>query len=374
MADSRLHTLAAQGQSVWIDLLSRDFVHSGELQRMIDEDAVTGLTSNPSIFQKAIAGGSDYDEQLAVCLEQTDDPRAIFFELAIADVRDACDVLRPAWEASGGGDDGFVSLEVDPGLAADTKGTFEQAVDLHARVERPNLYVKIPATLEGLPAIEDCIAAGIPINITLIFSLERYRAVVAAYQRGVSRLVAGGGDPSKVHSVASFFVSRIDTEADRRLGELGNTQLQGKLGIANAKLAYRHFQEAFAGADWERLAGAGANRQRPLWASTSTKNPAYRDVMYVEELIGPDTVNTMPPETVVAFQDHGEVRGDTVTEDVDAAQQLLADLAAVGVDYDDVVDTLEREGVQKFSDAFDELIGGIESRRGDLAARSLGTA
>jgi len=214
--DSPLQLLARQGQSIWIDLLSRDFVHSGELQRMIDEDAVTGLTSNPSIFQKAIASGSDYDEQIAECLEETDDPRVIFFQLAITDVRDACDILRPAWEASGG-DDGFVSLEVDPGLAADTKGTFEQAVDLHARVGRPNLYVKIPATLEGLPAIEDCIAAGIPINITLIFSLERYRAVVAAYQRGVSRLVADGGDPSKVHSVASFFVSRIDTEADRRL-------------------------------------------------------------------------------------------------------------------------------------------------------------
>ena len=373
MPDSPLQLLARQGQSIWIDLLSRDFVHSGELQRMIDEDAVTGLTSNPSIFQKAIASGSDYDEQIAECLEETDDPRVIFFQLAITDVRDACDILRPAWEASGG-DDGFVSLEVDPGLAADTKGTFEQAVDLHARVGRPNLYVKIPATLEGLPAIEDCIAAGIPINITLIFSLERYRAVVAAYQRGVSRLVADGGDPSKVHSVASFFVSRIDTEADRRLEELGNTELQGKLGIANAKLAYRHFEEAFSGADWQRLEAAGANRQRPLWASTSTKNPAYRDVMYVEELIGPDTVNTMPPETVVAFHDHGEVRGNTVTEGVDAAQQLLTALAAAGVDYDDVVNTLEREGVAKFSDSFDDLIAGIQARRGDLAARSLDSA
>ncbi len=367
MAESRLHQVAARGQSVWIDLLSRELVHSGELRRMIDEDAVTGLTSNPSIFQKAIAGGSDYDGQIAESLERTDDPRKIFFELAIADVRDACDVLRPVWEATDGVD-GYVSLEVDPGLAADTGATFHQAVDLHRRVERANLYIKIPATPEGLPAIEDCIARGVSINVTLIFSLNRYRDVVAAYLRGLARLVADGGDPSRVSSVASFFVSRLDTDADRRLEERGNAELQGKLGIANAKLAYRHFREAFSGPIWDRLAGAGARRQRPLWASTSTKNPAYRDVMYVEELIGPETVNTMPPETVAAFQDHGEVRGDTVLEGLDEAEQLLRDLAGAGVDYDDIVATLEVEGVQKFADAFDELIAGIEARRGELAA------
>jgi transaldolase len=368
MANPRLAALAARGQSVWIDLLSRELVASGQLAHMVDELSVTGLTSNPSIFQKAIAGGGDYDEQILELLKETDDPRAIFFELAVDDVRAACDVLRPVWDRTEGVD-GFVSLEVDPGLAFDTKATFDQAVELHERVDRPNLYIKIPATLEGIPAIEDCIARGIPINITLIFSVQRYEAVTAAYLRGLLRLQQSGGDVSAVTSVASFFVSRLDTEADARLDKKGNTELQGKLGIANARVAYSHFQETFTGPIWERLEEAGAHKQRPLWASTSTKNPAYRDVMYVEELIGPDTVNTMPLETLEAFADHGEVRGDTVTEGVDEARALLGDLARAGVGYDDVVTQLEREGVQKFADAFDELIEGIEARRGELAAR-----
>jgi transaldolase len=364
---TRLQKLHDQGQSIWIDLLSRHLVHSGELKRLIDEDWVTGLTSNPSIFQKAIAGGEGYDAQLSSLLKTTDDARQIFFALAIEDVRDACDVFAPVWEASGGRD-GFVSLEVDPGLAFDTEATFEQALDLHARVARQNLYVKIPATKEGLPAIERCIGQGVPINVTLIFSLERYAEVAAAYQQGIAELVAGGGDPGKVSSVASFFVSRLDTEGDARLEGAGHPELEGKLGVANAKLAYRHFQDAFAGEEWDRLAAAGASAQRPLWASTSTKNPAYRDVLYVEELIGPDTVNTMPLETLEAFRDHGETRGDTVVEDVDEAEQLMADLAAAGVDYDDLTAKLEAEGVKKFADAFDELLAGIASRQGELAA------
>ena len=368
MAESRLHQLAARGQSVWIDLLSRELVHGGELARMIEEDAVTGLTSNPTIFQKAIAGGDDYDEQIAELLETEHESRRLFFALAITDVQDAADVLRPVWERTGGRD-GYVSLEVDPGLADDTDGTLEQAVELHDAVGRSNVYIKIPATVPGLSAIEDSIARGVSINVTLIFSLERYQAVVAAYLRGLSRFTIGGGDPSTVTSVASFFVSRLDTEADRRLEEVGRPDLSGKLGIANAKLAYRHFQEAFTGPVWQRLADAGAVVQRPLWASTSTKNPAYRDVMYVEELIGPHTVDTMPPETVAAFQDHGEVRGDTVLEGVDEAEKLLADLEEAGVDYDDVVETLEVEGVQKFADSFEELIAGLEAKRGELATR-----
>ncbi len=367
MAETRLAALAARGQSIWIDLLSRELVHSGELKRLVDEDSVTGLTSNPSIFQKAISGGGDYDAQIRLCLEETGDPRAIFLSLAVDDVRDACDVLRPVWDRTAGAD-GYVSLEVDPDLAFDTDATFAQAVELHERVQRKNLYVKIPATKQGLPAIEGCIARGIPINVTLIFSLERYAEVVDAYQRGVRRLLAEDGDPSKVHSVASFFVSRLDTEADRRLEERDHPELKGRLGIANARLAYDHFTKAFSGEAWDYLAGAGATRQRPLWASTSTKDPAYRDVMYVEELIGPDTVNTMPLETLTAFRDHGEVRGDTVLDGVAEAEQLLEELAAAGVDYDDVVATLETEGVQKFADAFDELIAGIEARRGELAA------
>ncbi|HWB22993.1 MAG TPA: transaldolase [Gaiellaceae bacterium] len=363
--NERLAKVAAHGQSIWIDVLSRDFVASGDLAGQIAEDSVTGLTSNPSIFQKAIASGDAYDEQLkATALE---DPTDIFFELALDDIRAACDVFRPVWEATSGGD-GYVSMEVDPRLAHDTDGTLAQAVWISDQVDRPNLLVKIPATKAGLPAIEDATAQGISINITLIFSLERYAAVVEAYLRGLERLVADGGDPSKVASVASFFVSRVDTETDNRLAALGNTELQGKLGIANARLAYKHFAEAFSGSRWESLAAAGGTKQRPLWASTSAKNPAYRDVIYVEELIGPDTVNTMPPETVEAFADHGEVRGDTILDDWREAEQLLADLAEAGVDYDDVVETLEVEGVQKFSDSFDDLLAGIKAKRGELAA------
>jgi transaldolase len=364
---SRLQRLAERGQSIWIDNLSRELVRGGGLQRLIEERAVTGVTSNPSIFQKAISGSEDYDDQLRECLTTIDDPREVFFRLAEDDVRDACDVLRPVWERTAGAD-GYVSIEVDPWLAHDTEGTIAQAIELNEAVDRPNVFVKIPATVAGLPAIEDCIANGRPINITLIFSLERYAAVVEAYLSGLERLVAGGGDPSKVASVASFFVSRVDTETDRRLEELGNKKLQGKLGIANTKLAYRHFQEAFGGPRWEFLAGKGASKQKPLWASTSTKNPAYRDVLYVEELIGPDTVNTMPPETIEAFEDHGEVRGDTVLEGVAEAEALLRELREAGIDYADVVETLEVEGVRKFTDAFDELIAGILAKRGELAA------
>jgi transaldolase len=367
MAKSRLHELAARGQSVWIDNLSRELVHEGGLQHLIDDDAVTGVTSNPTIFQKAIAAGAAYDEQLKTLLGASDDPREIFFALAIDDVRDACDLFRSVWDETDGAD-GYVSLEVDPGLAYETEKTFAQATELHRRVDRPNLYVKIPATEPGLPAIENSIANGIPINVTLIFSLDRYRAVVEAYLSGLERLVANGGDPSHVTSVASFFVSRVDTEVDKRLEAVGNTELQGKLAIDNAKLAYKHFEEAFRGPRWEALAAAGAQKQKPLWASTSAKNPAYRDVVYVEELIGPDTVNTMPPETVEAFQDHGEVRGDTVLGGWPEAEQLLVELAEVGIDYDDVVRVLEAEGVQKFADSFDELIEGIRAKRGELAA------
>src|SRR3954467_13561928 len=339
MAKSRLHELAARGQAVWFDTLSRDLVHTGELKKMMDEDAVTGVTSNPTIFQKALSSGDAYDEDLKRLLAETDDPSKIFFSLALEDIRDACDVLKPAYEASDGVD-GYGSMEGEPGLAYDTERTFEQARWIATEVERPNLMVKIPATMPGLPAIEDCTAHGTSINITLIFSLDRYKAVVEAYLRGLERLIAGGGDPTKVISAASFFVSRVDSEADKRLEALGNEKLQGKLAIANAKLAYQHFLETFQGERWEYLESKGARVQAPLWASTSTKNPAYRDVMYVEELIGPNTVNTMPLDTIEAFQDHGEVRGDTVTEGVDKAHKLLEELAEAGVDYDDVVLTL----------------------------------
>jgi transaldolase len=365
MAKSRLHELAARGQSIWFDTLSRDLVHTGELKKMMNRDAVTGVTSNPTIFQKALSSGTAYDEDMKKLLGETDDPEQIFFSLALQDIRDACDVLKPAYDASDGVD-GYVSMEVLPALAYDTEGTFAQAQWISKEVERPNLYVKIPATMAGLPAIEDSIAHGTSINITLIFSLERYKAVVEAYLRGLERLIAGGGDPSTVASVASFFVSRVDTEADKRLE--GHPELQGKLAVANAKLAYQHYLETFKGARWDYLEGKGATKQRCLWASTSTKNPAYRDVMYVEDLIGPETVNTMPLETIEAFQDHGEVPGDTVIEGIDEARDLLVQLEKVGVSYDEVVETIEAEGVQKFADSFDQIIEEVRAKRGALAA------
>ena len=362
---SRLHELSTYGVSVWIDSLSREMLETGELARLMDEDAVVGVTSNPTIFEKALSTGDWYDEQMRAELERTDDVKDVFVALAVEDVRRACDLLRPVWERTSG-IDGFVSIEVDPDLAYERDATFEEARRLNELVDRPNVFVKIPATEPGLGAIEDSIAAGRPINITLIFSLERHAAVAEAYVRGLERLVDAGGDPTNVASVASFFVSRVDTEADRRLGELARTDLQGRLAIANAKLAYRHYLDVFAGPRWEVLAAAGARPQRCLWASTSTKNPAYRDVLYVEELIGPDTVNTMPFETVEAFQDHGVSR-DTLTEGVADAEELLQQLEDAGVDYDDVTDTLEREGVDKFSASFESLLSGIESKRSTLA-------
>jgi len=369
MADSNLHELSKHGQSVWIDYLSRDMLEEGELARMMRKDAVVGVTSNPTIFQKAISHGDRYDEQLKDLLAEETDPKEIFLQLSARDVEAALDLLAPVHEKTGY--DGFVSWEVDPTLAYDREATFAEAMRLHAWLDRPNLYVKIPATKPGLGAIEDCVAHGKNINVTLIFSLQRYAEVVEAYIRGVERLVAGGGSPKGVYSVASFFVSRVDTEADKRLEAIGSKDalaLRGKLAVANAKLAYEHYQEAFSGPRWDFLAGKGANPQRCLWASTSTKNPEYRDVLYVEELIGPDTVNTMPEETIDAFQDHGEVRGDTVKKGVKKAHALLDDLAKVGVDYDDVTETLELEGVQKFADSFAELLDGVTGKREALTA------
>jgi transaldolase len=367
MGASRLHRLAEYGQSVWIDFLSRDMIRNGELERRMRDDAVVGVTSNPTIFQKAISSGAAYDEQLREVLEVERDPKEIFLRLAIKDVEDALDLLRRVWD-EGSGQDGYVSLEVDPNLASDTAGTIEEAQRLHETIDRPNLFVKIPATKAGLPAIEEMIARGRSINVTLIFSLERYAEVAEAYIRGLERLVEAGGDPGKVASVASFFVSRVDTETDRRLDEMGaHDELKGKLAIANAKLAYQRYKEIFAGNRWEALSSRGATTQRCLWASTSTKNPAYRDVMYVEELIGPKTVNTMPEETIEAFQDHGEV-APTLEQGFDEAEHVFEQIRQAGVDYDDVTDTLEREGVQKFADSFAELLEGIRAKSGELAA------
>jgi transaldolase len=366
MSRTRLQELSEHGQSVWLDYLSRDILQDGKLAEMMVRDAVVGVTSNPTIFQKAIAAGNAYDEQLKSLLDSEDDPKEIFLALSAEDVKGGLALLRPVHDASGG-QDGYVSWEVDPELAYDRERTFDEAKRLYDWIDEPNLFVKIPATQPGIGAIEDSIAAGRNINVTLIFSLNRHEEVMEAYVRGLERLAADGGDVSKVHSVASFFVSRVDTEADKRLEKLGRTDLQGKLAVANAKLAYQNYKRVFSGERWSRLASAGATVQRCLWASTSTKNPDYRDVLYVEDLIGRDTVNTMPEETIVAFQDHGVV-ADTLEAGLAEARRLFDDLAEAGVDYDDVSDTLEKEGVQKFVDSFTELKQGIAAKRDALAA------
>jgi transaldolase len=368
-AATPLQQLSALGQSVWIDNLSRESIRGGHLQSLIDDFSVVGATSNPTIFQKAMTAGDAYDEQLNELAGEGVEGKAVFWALAERDIKDACDVFRPVWERSGKRD-GYVSLEVDPGLAYDTLATFREAIHLHEVVDRANLMVKIPATKPGLAAIEDVIAQGHSINVTLIFSLRRYAEVAESYVRGIERLIAAGGDPGKVASVASFFVSRIDTEADRRLDEAGaDEKLKGKLAIANAKLAYAHYEEVFSGPRWEYLAGKGATPQRVLWASTSTKNPAYEDTMYVEELIGADTVDTMPEETVAAFQDHGNAAA-RLEQGLEEAHEVFAALERAGVSYDDVTDTLEREGVEKFAASFDELLEALSGKAESLAVHA----
>jgi transaldolase len=401
MAKSRLHQVSEVGQSVWVDSLSREWLETGELARMMREDAVVGVTSNPTIFEKAMSGtradrssvstgqfrrsagkahapedgtasgasaGGWYDERLRKVLKEETEPKEIFYRLAVEDIKEALDLLRPVWD-EGGGKDGYVSMEVDPNLAYEQEATIEEAMRFHEWIDRPNLFVKIPATEPGLGAIEECIARGRSINVTLIFSLERYAEVAEAYIRGLERLVESGGNPLRVASVASFFVSRVDTEADKRLEAIGTEDalaLRGKLAIANAKLAYQRYRQIFSGERWEQLAAKGATPQRCLWASTSTKNPEYRDVMYVEELIGPETVNTMPKETIEAFQDHGRV-APTLERDLDEAKEVFDGLSKLGVDYADVTDTLEREGVQKFAESFAHLLDGIRAKQGELA-------
>jgi transaldolase len=364
---SAVSRLSELGQSVWIDYLSRDLLESGGLARLVRRDAVVGVTSNPSIFEQALAYGDAYDQQLRELIPFGLSAKDLFFELACDDVAKACDLLRPVWERTGR-QDGYVSIEVDPNLAHKRLAQFEEAQELHERIARPNLYVKIPATRRGVEAIEDSIAWGRSINVTLIFSIDRYVETARAYIQGLTRLDAAGGDVASVRSVASFFVSRVDTETDRRLDEIGApAALKGKLAIANAKLAYARYRQLFSPENelWRELAAAGAQPQRCLWASTSTKNPAYRDVRYVEELIGPATVNTMPEPTLRAFEDHGE-GAPTLERGLEDAQRLLGELKEAGIDYDNVVETLEAEGIAKFSDAFAKLLARLEAKKQDL--------
>ena len=352
------------GQSPWYDNLARPLLTGGGLAKLVADDGIRGVTSNPTILDKAIGAGEGYDEQLAACAKDGLSIEDTYWAVVLDDIVAATDVLRPVFDAHHGGD-GFVSVEVAPTLAHDTTGTIAAARSLHSRVDRPNAMIKIPATLAGIPAIEETIAAGITVNVTLIFSLDRHAKVIEAYLTGLERLAASGGDLSTVASVASFFVSRVDTETDRRLPE--GSPLRGLAAVANAKLAYELFRQEFSGPRWEALAAIGARLQRPLWASTSTKNPAYAPTLYVDELIGPDTVNTLAPASIEALQQgEGNQRPDTVTEGVAAAHQAMTDLAAAGVDIDDVTDVLEREGVDSFAASFTDAFGTIEKRRAEV--------
>jgi len=359
-----LAALSAAGVSVWLDDLSRERLQSGNLQELIDTKSVVGVTTNPSIFQKAFAEGDAYDSQIAELAERGADVDATIRTVTTDDVRNGCDVLAPQWEASNGVD-GRVSIEVDPRLADDTDKTIAQAVELWKIVDRPNLFIKIPATVEGLPAITQCLSEGISINVTLIFGLERYDRVIDAFMAGLELAAAAGHDLSRIRSVASFFVSRVDTEVDARLDKLGTPEaaaLRGKAAVANARLAYELFEQRFAEERWLALRAQAAPVQRPLWASTSVKDPSFGDTKYVVELVVADTVNTMPESTIRATADHGKVLGDTVHGTYDASRQVWADLEALGIGYDDVVLVLENEGVSKFEASWIELLDTIDAK------------
>ena len=369
-----MHTvqqLHAAGQSVWYDNIQRGLLVNGELAGMIARGEIRGVTSNPSIFMKAITQSHDYDAGLVPLAKAGRSAEEIFWQLAVEDIQAAADLFHPLYEETDGGD-GYVSLEVDPRLANDTAGTLAEAQQLWQRVDRPNLLIKIPATVAGLPAITGAIAGGINVNVTLIFAVERYLAVMDAYLTGLEQRVAAGLPVDRIASVASFFVSRVDTKVDGRLSEIidrSGTQaetaqrLLGEAAIANARLAYARYQKVFGSPRFQMLKAQGARIQRPLWASTSTKNPAYRDVRYVEELVGPDTVNTMPPRTLKAFLDHGEVRPGSLMEDVAGAEQTLASLETLGISMKTVTDELELAGVKSFADAYTALLDAVEASR-----------
>ena len=366
---TKLQRLYAEyGQSPWLDNITRRYLRDGILARMVDQ-GIRGVTANPTIFAKAIAGSTDYDDQFSSLIAAGLSVEDAYWELAVTDIGDALATLRPVFDASGG-TDGFVSVEVAPELARDSAATITAARDLHKRIGAPNLFVKIPATVEGVPAIEAMIAEGHSINITLIFSLARYAQVIEAYLAGLEAFSAAGGDLSKVHSVASFFVSRVDSEVDRRLEAVGSDDalgLRGLAAIAQAKLAYQLFRDRFSGPRWERLAALGAHRQRPLWASTSTKNPAYPDTLYVDSLIGADTVTTLPEPTIAAYEDHGTL-ARTIDTGVDDAADVMRGLATAGLDMDEVGLALESQGVASFHASFQDVLaalGAKTSRRTD---------
>ena len=357
----RLKKLSEAGVSIWLDDLSRERLETGNLAELVKGSSVVGVTTNPSIFASALAKGERYDDQVRQLAATGADVDETVFQLTTTDVRDACDVLMPVWEATDGVD-GRVSIEVSPAFAHDTDQTISEAKRLWDAVDRPNAYIKIPGTPEGWPAITATLARGIDVNVTLIFGLDQYRGVMEAYVAGLEQAKKNGHDLSKIHSVASFFVSRVDTEIDDRLDKAGaDPALKGRAGIANARLAFEAFEEFFSGPRWDALEAAGARRQRPLWASTGVKNPEYDDTMYVIDLVVEDTVNTMPEKTLEAVADHGEVKGDQVRPFYADAHRTMEELAAAGIDYDDVIEVLIREGVEKFVKAWQELLGTVEA-------------
>ncbi len=363
--NARLAALSEAGVSIWLDDLSRELIGSGELADLVATRSVVGVTTNPAIFASALKDGDAYTAQMAALPQDVAaDPEQAVMALTSTDVRDACDVLEPVHAATGG-QDGRVSIEVSPTLAHDTDGTLAQARELWEVVDRPNALVKIPATSAGAPAITAALGDGISVNVTLIFGLTRYAEVMEAYLAGIEAALAAGRDVSRIRSVASFFVSRVDTEIDARLEKIGSAEalaLRGQAGLANARLAHHAAEQVFSGERWERLAAAGAHPQRPLWASTGVKNPDYPDTLYVADLVAPGTVNTMPRATMDAFADHGEVVGDQITPHLEQARQVMDALARVGVDYDDVIDVLEREGVEKFVTSWGELLDSVRTQ------------
>lgn len=356
-----LNQIRNHGQSIWLDLLDREIMDSGKLQSLIDKDDLRGLTSNPSIFEKAITGSSDYDKDIAKFAKKENDNAAIFFDLAIADIQRAADIFKPVY-AKTNGNDGFVSLEVSPHLARDTEGTIEQARNLWKRVDRENVMIKIPGTKEGLPAIRKCLSEGININVTLLFGLPRYCEITEAFMGGLEDRLKQGNSIKNVSSVASFFLSRIDVMIDPMLDEKGAKKLRGKIAIASAKQAYQIYLDMISSDRFKKLEAVGAQRQRVLWASTSTKDPSYSDVLYVETLIGKDTINTLPMETIDAFRDHGKVR-DSLTTGVEDAKAALEELKEKGISIEKITQKLEEEGIEKFNKAYDKLLKGIDGQK-----------
>jgi transaldolase len=361
--NERLARLTALGTSIWLDQIERKLVEGGELARLVEEESLRGMTSNPAIFEKAILGSEEYDDQIAKLAGEGADARTIYQAIAIQDVQGAADVLRTVYDATDGYD-GYVSLEVDPDLAFDTDKTIAQAQEYWGRVDRPNLMIKIPGTDEGLPAITETLYAGINVNVTLLFKVEQYEKVIDAFLAGLERRVDEGLPVDNLHSVASFFVSRVDTEVDKRLEAAGNTELQGKAGVANARAAYQSFLKVFHGDRFNKLREAGAPVQRPLWASTGVKNPKYKDTMYVDELAGPEIVNTMPVATLEAAGDHSEATEARVT--IDPSEDLKA-LADAGIDMGDVTDKLLKDGVDAFVTPMEKLLDGIDAKRKAVA-------